>query len=591
MMAGRQLLLAAALLLLASRGAGAWLFSNIFRLHSNGVEVAGDSPADSVASREDYTAVHLHHLLGRGDAHSHLPDSAARKAEQEPPVVARVHTHTPLTRLTLKKRSGGGNAVGELRERLVADRPRKYRLPNASTCNFCGKCGLTDTAEDYALSHGQLGGTSMLLAMEQTAQNPHDEAFQFYSRPHDDRQALRNCTKCSGCRNMVNHLADMKVKFKGTAVDPQEGRSRSIVYRVSSERAAHGVAIGKVQCIPFGRMIRDREVFEPCDAAYEAFLREKQYPTVTAGGRIAHECGLGGVAPASWVENITGLMPGTGYVIQREMLMQDIVKGVSLSSVHRHLSDHDGEKLLASVNSTSVILAAIYDLLLTSEDRHNDNVLIDSYGHMSLIDNDKILNLEHGIPKSIFFPTSIYMWYNLVGRGFVNSYGKDDHLSKPSYNLMLDYRCHVKSVNGREDESFTLGTNYPRQVKQCLARMDSMSQSELLAEYSLPDAEAALMLKQRVSDMLHLGFEAALDHATPYCHRFPWTKPCCSWKGGNTRGTSACADTSWKPETWSLLNCVKTGRSSFEEVHHKSNWKYVKPSQHTPSIEETALTM
>lgn len=101
----------------------------------------------------------------------------------------------------------------------MADRPRKYRLPNASTCNFCGKCGLTDTAEDYALSHGQLGGegrragsrllpalvpllarassarrltaplapifpgTSMLLAMEQTAQNPHDEAFQFYSRP------------------------------------------------------------------------------------------------------------------------------------------------------------------------------------------------------------------------------------------------------------------------------------------------------------------------------------------------------------------------------------------------------------------------
>lgn len=93
-------------------------------------------------------------------------------------------------------------------------------------------------------------------------------------------------------------------------------------------------------------MIRDREVFEPCDAAYEvmschlppphppppsglarrlmgahldgaaqAFLREKQYPTVTAGGRIAHECGLGGVAPASWVENITGLMPGTGALL------------------------------------------------------------------------------------------------------------------------------------------------------------------------------------------------------------------------------------------------------------------------------------
>lgn len=53
-----------------------------------------------------------------------------------------------------------------------------------------------------------------------------------------------------------------------------------------------------------------------------------------------------------------------------------------------------------------------------------------------------MLNLEHGIPKSIFFPTSVYMWYNLVGRAFVNSYGQDDHkvrwLRLRPYEMIFD---------------------------------------------------------------------------------------------------------------------------------------------------------
>eukprot|EP00951_Prasinocladus_malaysianus_P020463 scaffold167432_cov42-Prasinocladus_malaysianus.AAC.1 len=43
----------------------------------------------------------------------------------------------------------------------MADRPRKAKFPHAKECNFCGKCALTDSAEDYALAKGQFGGACM----------------------------------------------------------------------------------------------------------------------------------------------------------------------------------------------------------------------------------------------------------------------------------------------------------------------------------------------------------------------------------------------------------------------------------------------
>jgi len=526
----------------------------------------------------DFTSVHLHHLIG-GEV---SPPKAL--TTQYIPADGRRHTRKMLPSSTRPRLT----PVEELREHLVSDRLRKDRFPLASSCNFCGKCALLDSAEDVALEKGQLGGTVPLFAMYPPEQSMHSPEWKHYFREYDDRRDLQNCTKCQGCTGMINELETMPVEFKGSKLTPTPGRSRSIVYRVSSEKARHGVSIGKVLCLPFSKEVRgEKEKVEPCDDKFRNFLQEKQYPIIEAAAHISAECGLDAVAPHSWIENVTAIMPGTGYVIEAEMLLQDVVKGVSLNSLHRHLSDLDGEKLLASINSTTVVLSAIYDLLLTSEDRHNDNVLIDSRGRMSLIDNDKALGLEHGQPQSLFFPTSMYMWYNIMGRGFVNSHGELPK-SNPNYNLMLDYRCHVKSVNGAEDNTFTLGTNYPRKVKQCLQRMDSLSAPELLSTYGLPDMESAELLKGRVSDMLHEGFEAALEKAIPFCKRLPWTKPCCKWQGTNTRNHEKCADPQWNPDEWATENCVKVG-NNWKELHNKENWAYVPVSKHQPSINQHAL--
>eukprot|EP00951_Prasinocladus_malaysianus_P039589 scaffold445486_cov43-Prasinocladus_malaysianus.AAC.1 len=77
----------------------------------------------------------------------------------------------------------------------------------------------------------------------------------------------------------------------------------------------------------------------------QKFLEEKQYPTIRAADLISKECGLDSVVPRTWVENVTAIMPNSGYVVDTEMQMQDVVKGVSLTSMHRHLSDHVGSFL------------------------------------------------------------------------------------------------------------------------------------------------------------------------------------------------------------------------------------------------------
>eukprot|EP00951_Prasinocladus_malaysianus_P026706 scaffold237729_cov45-Prasinocladus_malaysianus.AAC.1 len=71
----------------------------------------------------------------------------------------------------------------------------------------------------------------------------------------------------------------------------------------------------------------------------------------------------------------------------------------------------------------------------------------------------------------------------------------------------------------------------------------------------MPDIESATMFKTRVGDMLHKGFEAALENSTPYCRRWPWTKPCCSWKV-SVDGESVYLLRCWAYPTLALLFTV-----------------------------------
>mmetsp|Transcript_6392 Transcript_6392/g.16289 ORF Transcript_6392/g.16289 Transcript_6392/m.16289 type:complete len:123 (-) Transcript_6392:248-616(-) len=52
--------------------------------------------------------------------------------------------------------------------------------------------------------------------------------------------------------------------------------------------------------------------------------------------RVAQECGMEGIVPRQWVENITAVMPETGYVVRQPALLQDYVDGISLQALSRH---------------------------------------------------------------------------------------------------------------------------------------------------------------------------------------------------------------------------------------------------------------
>lgn len=205
---------------------------------------------------------------------------------------------------------------------------------------------------------------------------------------------------------------------------------------------------------------------------------------------------------------------------------------------------------LKKVNSTEVILAALYDLLFSQEDRHADNILIDDDSHLALIDDDKALRIYGGTADSIFLPTTPLYEYQLWGRDWVRSRGLRrakvpppaaippspsmirrrspspiDCMSRVAlpfchaatlpcgrnatasitaaiyikfapehfvpmpqphpgeYTLMLDYRCHVEGLPGFSPGSRRLGTKYPAPVRQCLAKLASMTDVQVMEDY------------------------------------------------------------------------------------------------------------
>ena len=78
---------------------------------------------------------------------------------------------------------------------------------------------------------------------------------------------------------------------------------------------------------------------------------------------------------------------------------------------------------LAKLNSTEIILGALYDLLFSQADRHADNLLIDDEHHISLIDNDKALGVYGGHTNSVFLPTTGLYEYGVWGRDWVRTRG------------------------------------------------------------------------------------------------------------------------------------------------------------------------
>eukprot|EP00873_Tetraselmis_striata_P014908 jgi/Tetstr1/435172/TSEL_002628.t1 len=437
-------------------------------------------------------------------------------------------------------------------------------LPYATECSFCHKCHLTQGHRDLVEERHILGGKRKLKAMSHPAVVKGSDAAKAYAKKVDEKAGLPECAECKGCTNLVNRLEGMKQDIKGRHLQPTQGMSRARVYRVSSAHSDLGVAIGKVMCLPFWK---DGKL-EPCSDEFRSWLDTKLYPLAAAQQRM-------------WVENVTAVMPDTGYVITEPMAMQEIARGGPLKSFHEALSMKLAISTLKKVNSTEVILAALYDLLFSQEDRHADNILIDDDSHLALIDDDKALRIYGGTADSIFLPTTPLYEYQLWGRDWVRSRGLRRAKPHPGeYTLMLDYRCHVEGLPGFSPGSRRLGTKYPAPVRQCLAKLASMTDVQVMEEYGFPTQSLAKTLQQRAADLHTRGFEWTLHQGKParsFCKSFPWRPPCCAWEVDTRLGHEVCADKSWRPERWQKTNC-RIGKDGIahNELPRPDDWDPLK---------------
>jgi len=75
--------------------------------------------------------------------------------------------------------------------------------------------------------------------------------------------------------------------------------------------------------------------------------------------------------------------------------------------------------------------------------------------------------------------------------------------------ILLDYRCYL--LDGKEE----IGTDYPPQIRQCLAKISSMSVKEVKEHYGFVEDMVANNLKTRASDMISQGFEYAYKYGEP----------------------------------------------------------------------------
>mmetsp|Transcript_4979 Transcript_4979/g.12507 ORF Transcript_4979/g.12507 Transcript_4979/m.12507 type:complete len:483 (-) Transcript_4979:195-1643(-) len=342
--------------------------------------------------------------------------------------------------------------------------------------------------------------------------------------------------------------------FGGETVEFINGRSKAHVYRALSERATGGIGIVKLWCMPDEYNLLDAHKgrkYCSLDNARTTIRR------MMALQRVTEECGLEDLPPRMWEEQVIAEIPDKGYWVERHGLFQDIAPGVSLwgftESAHAQLVN----EVMAKVNSTQVVRAAIYDLLFSMCDRHLGNIFIDLDGNIKLIDNDQAFGItdekhEMCSLSSVFLPTTQCHAIAALGKDYAKRRLPQDKPQPPNPGVTLDYRCHAPGGK--------IGREYPPQVQHCLHKFARMSAETIKEEYGFTTLVAAYHLKVRAWTMYHLGFEFALYHGAPQnpsCESFARDAPCCRVglapgvpRNATGAGSLACAaPAGWTPST------------------------------------------
>ncbi|MEW5300995.1 MAG: hypothetical protein WDW36_003881 [Sanguina aurantia] len=317
---------------------------------------------------------------------------------------------------------------------------------------------------------------------------------------------------------------------------------------VRTNKTASGWAVVKTWCIPVLKvkqrglaMCSPRKVYA-------------QVKLLLAQQKLTAECGLQTIVPKLWVEPVNGIIPGKGFHINWLGLWADIADGVSVQNVQEFGKPQTSPEVLMDmlthkVNHTAIKLGAIFDLLFSQCDRHQQNIFIRDDGNLQFIDNDQVFKTAWracGI-DSMIVPTTQKFMINHLGFFYVLKYPTD---SPPdTWNkvvnplLLLDYRCHV--------EGGEIQKNFPPALARCMSRLAAMAPLAIQDEFGYPALDMAEAVRNRSRDLLGRGYEWTLLHGEPTnqpMHRYKIPPKCCGVTYSHeTRKYTCNVSTPWEP--------------------------------------------
>ncbi|GLI62170.1 hypothetical protein VaNZ11_004750 [Volvox africanus] len=346
-------------------------------------------------------------------------------------------------------------------------------------------------------------------------------------RIFQSKQHLPNCTVCRGCDHTLEMMASGSI-LHGSYYAHEPGGSPSWLFRVRTDRTESGWAVVKVWCVPV--LKPKQRGLGMCDPR-KVFAQVK---LLLAQQKLTAECGLNEIVPKVWVEPLNGVMPGSGFHIKWLGLWADIADGVSVQNIQEAGKPPLRPDLMLSLFSTRInhhelVQGAIFDLLFSQCDRHQQNIFLTETGKFWLIDNDQVYATawrKCGI-DSLLVPTTQKFMINHLGFFYVLKYPHANPPRAPvkflSPMLLLDYRCHVPGGS--------IGKNFTTELNECLTHISSLSAEVIQEQYGYPVLRMADAVRNRSRDLINNGYEWTLLYGQPTnqpMHRYKIAPKCCA---------------------------------------------------------------
>lgn len=120
-----------------------------------------------------------------------------------------------------------------------------------------------------------------------------------------------------------------------------------------------------------------------------------QVKLLLAQQKVIHQCGFNDFIPAVWVEPVHGVIPGHGFRIDWLGMWADIADGLSVQNIQEAGNPKSSPEFVLDlftnrINHTAIKLAAIFDVMTSQCDRHQQNIFMNEHGKVWAIDNDQV---------------------------------------------------------------------------------------------------------------------------------------------------------------------------------------------------------